>query len=600
MKQGQIVPMEITIQLLEEAMRKNDAKDGFLIDGFPRQLDQAFEFEKSIHGCKMVLYYECPEATLLERLVERGKTSGRADDNLETIRKRFQTFIDVSYPVIEHYAKLGKCRKIISDKSVEEVYQDTKRVLDGKVLPHPNIVFVLGGPGSGKGTQCAKLAQEFHLAHLSTGDLLRAQVEKKTKIGLEAAELMKEGKMVPMSVMLEILKAEIDLLQLAPGILIDGFPRAMDQALEFEQTIGPCKKVLAFKCSFQVLQDRLLERGKTSGRADDNLETIKKRFDTYENQSIPVIDYYKSCGKCIEISSEQPVGDVYAIARTVFEPTATNPVNEDSIPKEDQSLNPSPVVEAEASLNSVQEKDDGMKLDDSLNSQPADNAAELQKEAIEVNESETKEITGTEVVAESNIAAEIAGKLLFEGSTIVFVLGGPGSGKGTQCEQIVKEFGYAHLSTGDLLRAEVKKATPLGIQLEADMKEGKMVPLEITLGLLKSAMMENRSAPGFLIDGFPRTMEQAELFELTVGRCTFVLYFEASNEVLTERLTKRGETSGRADDNSESIKKRLVQFEETSMPVIRYFQDSGRVRKVNSEREVSAVTVDTLALFKGI
>ena len=92
-------------------------------------------------------------------------------------------------------------------------------------------------------------------------------------------------------------------------------------------------------------------------------------------------------------------------------------------------------------------------------------------------------------------------------------------------------------------------------------------------------------------------MQQAHLFEKHLGKCSFVLYFEASDTVLTDRLMIRGKTSGRADDNAESIKKRLVTFHEASMPVIDYYHESGRTRKVNSERLVANVTQDTLALF---
>ena len=191
--------------------------------------------------------------------------------------------------------------------------------------------------------------------------------------------------MVPMSIMINLLKDQIDQNMDSPGFLIDGFPRAMDQALEFEKTIGTCKTVIAFRCSLSVLEARLLERGKTSGRADDNIETIKKRFNTFENQSMPVIEHFKLLGKCIEISSEQAIEQVYQEASAVFS------------------------------------------------------------------------------------------KAIFEGENIVFVLGGPGSGKGTQCDEIVSKLGWAHLSTGDLLRAEVKKGTDLGKSLEADMKEGKMI-----------------------------------------------------------------------------------------------------------------------------
>jgi adenylate kinase len=171
----------------------------------------------------------------------------------------------------------------------------------------------------GKGTQCERLAKEFEYTHLSTGDLLRAEVEKQSLIGIEADALMKEGKMVPISIIFDLLKAAIaENVDSSKGFLIDGFPRTFEQAVLFEEKIGPCRAVLYFKCSLEILEERLLERGKTSGRADDNLETIKKRFNTFQEQSMDVIEYYKAKGKCIEISSENTIDAVHADAQTFF------------------------------------------------------------------------------------------------------------------------------------------------------------------------------------------------------------------------------------------------------------------------------------------
>jgi adenylate kinase len=137
---------------------------------------------------------------------------------------------------------------------------------------------------------------------------------------MEAEALMKEGKMVPMSLVMGLLKNEIQRQFHSTGFLIDGFPRTMEQALEFEKEIGPCRSVLYFNCPMETLEARLLERGKTSGRADDNIDTIKKRFHTFQNESLPVIQYFKKKGKVTEISSDATVSSVYEQARVLFEP----------------------------------------------------------------------------------------------------------------------------------------------------------------------------------------------------------------------------------------------------------------------------------------
>ncbi|KAI9203007.1 adenylate kinase-domain-containing protein, partial [Polychytrium aggregatum] len=169
-------------------------------------------------------------------------------------------------------------------------------------LNHPNVVFVLGGPGSGKGTQCTRLAQEFNLVHLSAGDLLRNEVNTGSEVGEMCSALMKEGKLVPMEITIGLLRKAMESHRDASGFLIDGFPRALDQAHEFERTIGPCRKALFYHCTLDILEQRLLERGKTSGRDDDNIDVIRKRFATFESQSMPVIDYYESQGKAVKVS----------------------------------------------------------------------------------------------------------------------------------------------------------------------------------------------------------------------------------------------------------------------------------------------------------
>lgn len=181
-------------------------------------------------------------------------------------------------------------------------------------------------------------------------------------------------------------------------------------------------------------------------------------------------------------------------------------------------------------------------------------------------------------------------------ASVVFILGGPGAGKGTQCENLVKDYGFVHLSAGDLLRAEQKRPDSRYGQLIASyIEEGKIVPQEITVALLKQAMREkieqnaNQGPQRFLIDGFPRKMDQAITFEQDIAPCKAVLFFDCPEEVMFKRLIKRGESSGRTDDNAESIRKRFRTFVETSMPVVQYFDKVDKVVKVSCQGSPSQV-----------
>ncbi|XP_024082124.1 adenylate kinase isoenzyme 1 isoform X2 [Cimex lectularius] len=177
-------------------------------------------------------------------------------------------------------------------------------------------------------------------------------------------------------------------------------------------------------------------------------------------------------------------------------------------------------------------------------------------------------------MSEENMAEldfEIPDTTALKSSTcpIIWVLGGPGSGKGTQCDKIVGKYGFTHISTGDLLRADVASSSARGKALETVMKEGKLVSSKVVLGLLAEKMLaELPKAKGYLIDGYPRELEQGQQFESVVGMCKLVLYFQASDETLIKRLLHRALTSGREDDNEETIKKRLNTFHSHNDPIV--------------------------------
>ncbi|KAJ3158326.1 hypothetical protein HDU86_003035 [Geranomyces michiganensis] len=178
---------------------------------------------------------------------------------------------------------------------------------------------------------------------------------------------------------------------------------------------------------------------------------------------------------------------------------------------------------------------------------------------------------------------------LADDTTVVFVLGGPGAGKGTQCSNLVRDYGFVHLSAGDLLRAEQNRSnSKYGELINHYIKEGQIVPMEITIALLHAAMKEAKSSR-FLVDGFPRKMDQALKFEEAVCPSKFVLYYECPEQEMLKRLMKRGETSGRVDDNIESIKKRFKVFEDTSYPVIEHYKEQDKVQTVSCKQSIEDV-----------
>ena len=183
---------------------------------------------------------------------------------------------------------------------------------------------------------------------------------------------------------------------------------------------------------------------------------------------------------------------------------------------------------------------------------------------------------------------------------VVFVIGGPGAGKGTQCVLISQNFGYTHLSAGDLLRAEMKSGSEMADMINAIIKDGRIVPSEITTSLLLKAMEESGNTK-FLIDGFPRNLENLRCWEkLATDLCEvqFLLYLDCPEEVMMQRLLVRGQTSGRVDDNIETIKKRFKTNRDDISPILEYFRGVGKLRSVDSSTQVNEVFQDISMHFQ--
>ena len=176
----------------------------------------------------------------------------------------------------------------------------------------------------------------------------------------------------------------------------------------------------------------------------------------------------------------------------------------------------------------------------------------------------------------------------------LILFGPPGSGKGTQSEKLIARYGLKHLSTGDLLRSEITLQTPLGMEAKKIMDKGQLVPDEVVIGMISSALDGNPDARGFLFDGFPRTDKQAEaldnLLELKKTSIAAMLALDVTEEELVKRLVKRGETSGRSDDNNEGvIRARIAEYHSKTAAVADYYKKFDKVVMVKGEGGVDDI-----------
>jgi adenylate kinase len=176
----------------------------------------------------------------------------------------------------------------------------------------------------------------------------------------------------------------------------------------------------------------------------------------------------------------------------------------------------------------------------------------------------------------------------------LILFGPPGSGKGTQSEKLITKYGLKHLSTGDLLRSEIANNTPLGLEAKNFMDKGQLVPNEVVIGMISSAVDANPKAKGFLFDGFPRTTAQADaldkLLELKGTSISLMLALEVSEEELVKRLLKRGQTSGRSDDTNEKIiRERINVYHNETSAVAEHYRKVNKVEMIEGEGSIDDI-----------
>lgn len=402
---------------------------------------------------------------------------------------------------------------------------------EGKADAKPGLLFVVGGPGSGKGTQCTKLKAKYGFVHLSTGDILRAELKSGSDKAKEMEKIMNDGGLVSTAMLLELVEAEMRKQGWAKSkFLLDGFPRNKENLEVFGQALADKVNLMGtlfFELDLDTMKDRLL--GRNEGRADDNEETIKKRLATYENETVPIVkDMAANAGTVHTINAKQTIDEVSTEVCACI----------------DKLMGKAPAPKKEA---------------------PAP-----KKEAAP------------------------AGPVRH---AVYFVVGGPGSGKGTQCAIMAKEHGYKHLSTGDLLRAEVATGSEKGQALQKIMSEGGLVTTRDLLELVQKAMAAETVSCTYLLDGFPRNQENVDTWMEMMKDCDMkaILYFDLDNDTMTERLLGRNE--GRADDNEETIKKRLATYMNETKPTVKKLHAMNNVHRIGAKDTKENVTASVNALL---
>ena len=184
----------------------------------------------------------------------------------------------------------------------------------------------------------------------------------------------------------------------------------------------------------------------------------------------------------------------------------------------------------------------------------------------------------------------------------IVIFGAPGSGKGTQSERSVAQFGINHISTGDVLRAEIKNGTELGKTAKGYIDQGQLIPDSLMIDILASVFDSFKDSKGVIFDGFPRTIAQAEALKTMLKErgqeVSLMLDLEVPEDELMTRLIKRGQECGRADDNEETIKKRLVVYHSQTAPLIDWYKKEGKYHHINGVGTMEGIFADIVAAIE--
>jgi len=183
----------------------------------------------------------------------------------------------------------------------------------------------------------------------------------------------------------------------------------------------------------------------------------------------------------------------------------------------------------------------------------------------------------------------------------IILLGPPGSGKGTQAKRLAETFGFLHLSTGDMLREEVKNGTELGQRAKSIMEKGELVPDDLIVAMIRSRL--GAGGDGIILDGFPRTVAQAEALSKMLAEAgqaiDRALLVDVSDKEVTQRLLGRAKIEGRSDDTPEVIANRLEVYKQQTEPIVKYYSDGDLLTRVNGEQEIEQVFADLKAVITG-
>lgn len=326
---GGLVSDEIIIQIIEHRISNDDQHDGILFDGFPRTVVQAYILEGLLHRMNThllcMLSLEVPREELIDRMLKRAEVSGRADDKKDVILNRFKEYDEKTIPVAKFYQEKGVYHSLNGTGKIQDVFQRLTNVIDQVITESYKNIIIYGSPGAGKGTQAKRLAEKYGLIYVSTGAMIRDEINNHTETGEICKNYVLNGDNVPDEIAIRLIKDKIKANADAKGFVFKGFPSTyvqayiMDGILDRHHSSVSCMIEIT-SSSLQCVK-RLVARGKTDHCRlyDKEPETIIHRIEVYERAAGKVRAYYQKRNKYFLLDGDRPADNVFTDLCSIVE-----------------------------------------------------------------------------------------------------------------------------------------------------------------------------------------------------------------------------------------------------------------------------------------
>uniref|UniRef100_A0A3Q3FA95 Adenylate kinase isoenzyme 5 n=1 Tax=Labrus bergylta TaxID=56723 RepID=A0A3Q3FA95_9LABR len=439
--------------------------------------------------------------------------------------RRYDRLPPISQFSIESDSDLSETAELIEEY---EVFDPSR--------PRPKVILVIGGPGSGKGTQCLKIAERYGFQYVSVGELLRKKMIHNATSNRKwslIAKIITNGELAPQETTITEIKQKIMKIPDASGIVIDGFPRDVGQALSFEDQICTPDLVVFLACTNHRLKERLQKRAEQQGRPDDNPKAIDRRLTNFKQNTIPLVKYFQERGLIVTLDADRDEEEVFCdISMTL-----------------DNKLFPSKEPAAGHTHRSPAHLQSGPSL---ISSHP----------------------------------------FLCVSLCVCSLSGGPGSGKSLQCERIEERFGLHRVTLGDLLCTELRSQSDRGRRLRDVLERGEQLPEDTMLELLCDAVASSiRQGKGLVISGFPRDLSRADEYEAKMGEPSAVLLLSCSADTMLSRVQCRRSSSSfqPATDQDETLHRRAESFCSDSQDVAALYERKKLLHMIDAERSPDEV-----------